>query len=126
MKTFFEPFRHKSFIVTPLVCCIILLIFGCGGGSGGQINNNSQSAFNGSLTLTWDAPSADLEGYRIYYGTSPGRYSYVLKTARTTVYTISNLSPDTWCFVITAYNAEGRESDYSNEVCDTIQAGILQ
>ena len=93
---------------------------GCGdGGSGGGTENT---------TLSWDTPTnntdgtelTDLAGYKVYYGTSSGVYDNVIDVADVTTYTLTDISPATYYFAVTAYDELGNESDYSNEVSKTI------
>ena len=74
-----------------------------------------------SVTLSWDANTEpDLAGYRIYYSKTSGGYttSNRLNVAESqTSVTITGLTLYTrYYFVATAYNTDGYESDYSNEV----------
>ena len=101
---------------------IIIITGGCGdGGSGGD--GGTENA-----TLSWDEPTTntdetnltDLAGYKIYYGTSPGTYDSAIDVADVATYTITDLSPATYYFVVTAYDEAGNESNYSNEVSKTI------
>src|SRR3972149_9813836 len=99
-----------------IICLIIIIITGgCGdGGSGGD--GGTETA-----TLSWDAPTTntddtdltDLAGYKIYYGTSPGTYDSVIDAAKVTTYTVSDLTPATYYFAVTAYDEGGNESNYS-------------
>lgn len=67
--------------------------------------------------LAWDTNTeADLAGYRIYFGTSSRSYGAPIDVGNQTSYTVSGLGTQTYYFAVTAYNASGRESDYSNEV----------
>jgi len=80
--------------------------------------------------LTWTPPAvnedgsalADLSAFKVYWGTTPGTYSQSTKissaTART--YTVSGLTKGTWYFVVTALNAQGVESPYSNVWSKTV------
>ena len=80
----------------------------------------------GSLTLTWDPNSEkNLQGYNLYWGTeSGGPYDQVGGTQEQTTYTVSNLTEGVrYYFVATAYNTEGVESAYSNEVSGIPTAG---
>jgi len=90
-----------------------------------------QQVSSGSATLSWQPPTqrtdgsplADLTGYRILYGTSPGNYSnrVTLDNPGLTSYVVSNLSQGTWYFVMTAFDSSGAESDYSTVGSKTIQ-----
>ena len=86
---------------------------------------------NLSTTLSWTAPTQnedgsaleDLAGYKIYWGTTPGVYtnSATIDTTGTTTYVVENLSPGTYEFVATAYNASGVESRYSSPATKVLQ-----
>ncbi len=79
-----------------------------------------KAAFADNVSLAWDANSeADLEGYRVYYGTSSGNYSVVTDVGKVTTFTVTNLGPGTYYFAVTAYNSN-TESSFSNEVSATI------
>ena len=78
-----------------------------------------QSANAALVTLKWDA-SADSDlvvGYKIYYGTSSGNYPNNVDVGNVTQHTIEGLDSDTtYYFAATAYDIDGLESYYSNEV----------
>lgn len=84
----------------------------------------------GSTSLSWSAPTqnedgtalTDLAGYKIYYGRSSGNYSNEIRidNASVTNYLVENLSPSTYYFAATAFNAEGTESRLSGEAVKTI------
>ena len=71
------------------------------------------------ITLEWDASSGtDVAGYKIYYGTVSRNYDTVLDVGDYTSVSIADLEDnETYYFAVTAYNADGEESDYSDEVC---------
>jgi hypothetical protein len=85
----------------------------------------------GSATLSWTPPNlntdgsalTNLSGYRIYYGTSASALSQTIQLNGTglTTYVISNLSPATYYFALTAVNAANVESDKSNVVSKVIR-----
>ena len=110
--------KHNWFHLYIIYIIIIIITGGCGDGGGGTE----------TATLSWDVPATntdgtdltDLAGYKIYYGTSPGTYDSVIDAAKVTTYTFSDLTPAAYYFVVTAYDEEGNESDYSNEVSKTI------
>jgi len=88
------------------------------------------NAFSASATVSWTAPTTntdgsaltDLSGYKIYYGTASATYSHYIDVANVTSYTVSGLTSGTYYFVVTAYDTEGYESVYSNEVSRNVSA----
>ena len=107
-------------------------------GGAGSINMQaaalSQAAVplpSGSATLTWQTPAlntdgsslTDLAAFKVYWGTTQGSYSQSKTissaTARTT--TVTGLAKGTWYFVVTALNAQGTESPYSNVWSKAVQ-----
>ena len=70
-----------------------------------------------SVTLAWDAsPSAAVAGYRVYYGTNSRAYSYVTNAGLALNQSLALPYRARWFFAATAYDSNGLESDYSNEV----------
>ena len=71
------------------------------------------------MTLEWNAnPEQDLAGYIIYQGTSSRDYDASMDVGNWTGTTIANLENNkTYYFAVTAYDTDGNESRYSNEVC---------
>jgi fibronectin type 3 domain-containing protein len=71
-----------------------------------------------SVTLAWDANSeSDIAGYKIYYGRSSRNYTNCIDVGKRTSYTVSGIQMGlTYYFATTAYDADGYESYYSNEV----------
>ena len=77
----------------------------------------------GSVTLSWTPPTrntdgsvlTNLQGYHIYYGTTPEelRSTLTISNPGVTRYVMSNLlqARATWYFAMTAYDRNGRESD---------------
>jgi hypothetical protein len=82
----------------------------------------------GQATLAWDPPavSTDVTGYMIHYGTASGTYSQSADAGNTTSYAVTNLTDGrTYYFAVTAYNAAGYQSEYSNEVNNAMQYLLL-
>lgn len=89
------------------------------------------AAGKGSVRLSWVPPTSNsdgskltaLAGYKIYYGTSPQylQRTVDIKDPNVTEYTIENLPPYTYYFVITAYTTDGTESSRSNIVSKTVK-----
>jgi hypothetical protein len=70
-----------------------------------------------TVTLTWNAsPSASIAGYRIYYGTGSRAYGFVTNAGLALTQTVVLPNPGRWFFAVTAYDTNGLESVYSNEV----------
>jgi hypothetical protein len=71
-----------------------------------------------STSLAWDAsPDSHVAGYNIYYGTTSGDYTNKVTVQNVTTATISNLvAGQTYYFAVTAFVANGMESDFSNEI----------
>ena len=85
------------------------------------------SSFAADITLAWDANTeSNLAGYKLYYTTiSPGPpYEVVKDVGNVLEYTFTglDLKANNYWFVATAYNTEGFESGYSNEV-NTVPPG---
>lgn len=75
-------------------------------------------------TLSWTAPAGAVTGYRVYYGTASNTYSQAPGTgsfATTSTFTVTGLpSGRTYYFAVTAIDAAGTESAYSNEASKLI------
>ncbi len=86
---------------------------------------NAVPLLAGTVTLAWDSPSfnnngtqlTDLGGYKIHYGEASGYYSNLINVGKSTTYHFNNLRDEvTYYFTVTAYDFDGNESDYANEV----------
>jgi len=87
----------------------------------------------GQLKLSWippatntdGSPLSDLAGFKAYWGVAPGSYGLVatLPNPGLTAYTIDNLATGTYFAVVTAFNASGTESAFSNEVSKAVDGG---
>jgi hypothetical protein len=91
------------------VCSLLLLLL-------------AQNAFAAPVTLAWNAVSAaDLAGYILYYGYTSGNYSLSVDVGNTTTAALSGLDQGKmYYFVATAYDVDGTESAFSNEVSYTV------
>jgi len=84
----------------------------------------------GSALLSWAAPTQnedgsmldDLDGYRIHYGSSPGNYpnKVTLTNPGLTSHLVENLTPQTWYFVVTAFDTSRNHSEFSNVGSKTV------
>lgn len=85
---------------------------------------------NVSATLSWTPPTqnedgtplSDLAGYNLYYGTTSGSYPNQIRVDNPgiTSFVVTNLSPNTYYFVATAFNSTGLESSFSQEAVKTL------
>ncbi len=82
------------------------------------------SAWGADVTLTWDANTDDVDGYKMYMSGTSGGYDVDIFTdvGNVTAFTQTGLPENTEMFFsITAYKAGKNDSDFSNEVsCGTI------
>lgn len=93
----------------------------------------SSADATGSLSLSWVAPVAradgtplslsDIDGYRIYFGTSTGSYpnQIDLTDATAQAATITDLPAGTYYLVMTTYDVSGLESAYSSMATKNVQ-----
>ncbi len=69
------------------------------------------------VTLAWDAsPSPEVVGYRIYFGTNAGNYSFTTNVGLVRTQTVVLPHTGRWFFAATALDASGMESPFSNQV----------
>lgn len=88
------------------------------------------SVANGTASLSWmppnqntdGSPLTDLAGYKVYWGLTPNDLtnSVTINNPGVTSYIVDNLTPATWYFAATAYDADGLESSFSNTASKTI------
>lgn len=77
-----------------------------------------------SVTLAWDAsPDASVTGYRLHIGDSTFHYTNSAVVGNVLTARVENLMPSaTYSFAATAYDAQGVESPFSNEIQYTTPA----
>jgi hypothetical protein len=77
--------------------------------------------------LAWDANvEPDIAGYRLYYGTVSGEYTEMVDVGTSTTASLPSLPVGaTYFFAVTAYNADGLESQFSNEASFTQPPGAV-
>ena len=78
-------------------------------------------ALAGDVTLQWDLnPETGIAGYRVYYGTASRTYSAPIPAGLQSAHTVAGLATGTYYFAVTAFNIDGLESAFSNEVSTTV------
>ena len=84
--------------------------------------SHCSSACAAQATLAWDPNTeSDLAGYKIHFGTASGNYTVHTDVHNVTSYTVTGLTAgQTYYFAVSAYDASGNESGYSNEVSYSI------
>jgi len=90
-----------------------------------------ESGQKGSATLSWTAPTTrvdgspltNLAGYKIFYGRMTGLYDYeiAIDNPGVVTYVVEDLVSGDWYFTVDAFDADGLESDRSNEVLRNIR-----
>jgi len=73
-------------------------------------------AMAGSLSVGWD-PVPNAQGYRVYYGTSPGTYTSSVQVGPVPSATIDGLRDcQTYYVAVKAFNSAGESADFSPEL----------
>ncbi len=106
------------------------MVTGCGVSGGGNqtTTGGGQTIGNGHVSLAWDAPTTYVDGtpitgpvgFKVYYGTASGAYTQIVDVHTATNWSTDSLPHGTWYFDVTCYDANGSESDFSNEISTTI------
>jgi chitinase len=93
--------------VVPAFSLLILLLAG--------------NAFAAQISLAWDPNTEpDLAGYRVHIGDSSGVYHTTVDVGNVSSVIVSGLQDGrVYYFVLTAYDTNGTESDFSEEVSGT-------
>ena len=80
------------------------------------------AAYAAELSLQWDKnPESDVTGYRLYRGTLSGVYDHSADIGQKLTTTALDLLPgNTYYFAVSAYDAEGFESNPSEEVIHSV------
>lgn len=79
-----------------------------------------------SLRLSWEPnQESDLAGYRLHFGNNSRSYSDIALLGDRTNYVVAGLTAGaTYYFTVSAYNVEGQESGFSNEVSWTAPSPV--
>ena len=128
-----RPMINNKLFIILLASLLISSLAGCGGNSASADYSKSGDA-SGLITLTWDAPTTNIDGsslnpvtdlttYKIYYGSASQAYTQVATITNPGTLTITQtfeLPAGTYYFAVTTVDNSGTESDYSNEVIKNI------
>ncbi len=98
-------------------------------GTGGDTTDSTTVTItqsNRSVNISWTPPTTrsdgstldDLDGFTVYYGTTSGNYTQnvTVNDENATSHVITNLTPGTYYFAVTAYDSSNNESAFSTEV----------
>lgn len=101
-----------------LTLCLAVLMAGCGQEeptkpTGAKVAFNA-AASAPTVTLTWD-PSLNASGYKVYSGPTSQSYGTPIDVGTVTTVSIPNPTGGRAFFAVTAYDATGAESGFSNE-----------
>jgi Fibronectin type III domain len=121
-------------LVGSLVGLVLLgALVACGGGANSgtaePAAESPPSAPTGTATATlvWsDSSGASIAGYRVYHGVASGTYLQSkgsgANVGRVATHVVSGLAAgQQYFFAVTAFDAQGNESDYSAEASKVVQ-----
>lgn len=91
---------------------------------------SAPAAAAGTAIVNWQAPTENIDGtpitglsgFNIYYGTQSQNYTTKIQVTNPglATYVVDNLPPGVYFIAVTAYDAQGSESDYSPEVATQV------
>jgi hypothetical protein len=86
------------------------------------------SQFAQALSLEWDANvEPTIGGYRVYMGEASRSYTFASDVGNSTTAQLQNLPPGRTVYLaVTAYDTNGLESDFSDEITYTVPSFALQ
>ena len=101
-----------------------------------KADTNKSAGKKGILKLSWSAPStrtdgeplslSDIGGYRLYYGKRKGEYvkGANIKDGAAQSATVTGVPVGIYYVVLTTYDSNGVESDYSSAVRKTVKKAV--
>jgi hypothetical protein len=128
-----KPPDQSIFTKTLISLFMAAQLVACGGGGGG-VDHSSKAALSevtsneavpSRVTIAWTAPVAkadgsplslsEIGGYRVHYGTTEGEYPNRIDVndGSAVEVTINDLPLGSYYFVVTTYDVEGLESEFS-------------
>ena len=137
MKSLRERLSVGGSFLYVIFFTLALVLAGCGGSGGGGSSSGTSGGggtggggtggTDGTLSLSWVAPTTnsdgtaltaltDLAGYKVYYGTASGVYGTPTDAGNVTTYSLTGLTKGTTYYVaVTAYDTSNNESVKSTE-----------
>jgi len=116
------PRSMTSYYRWLLICLFLLVTTACASPDSSPISETATPPSE-TATLSWNASvGPDLAGYKIYQATASGAFGAPIATTTmdVTSHNVTGLEAGTtYFFVVTAYNSDGAESSFSNEVSKT-------
>jgi hypothetical protein len=107
---------RRLLIKKSLIACIPVLLIIC----------SCVQAMAGDVQLAWDAnENINVSGYKVYVGSSSRTYNAPTPIPNQTSYIVTGLPAGTWYFSVTATDASGNESGFSNEVVKTVSGASV-
>lgn len=128
VRTFLEISMFAGMLIT-------LMLSGCAKRPGGVQAPKSTVEQEGQIRLSWEPPTTKADGtpltgvagYKLYYGLTSRMYDFIKTVHNQTTYAVSGLEPGrTYYFAVTAYDASGNESHFSDEMSVTIPPMVSQ
>jgi hypothetical protein len=109
-----QRIKPLLFIILIMIAGLLFIVLGYGEYKGGGCSSGEI----GSIKLAWDlSTDTNLAGYKVYYGTSPGKYSSGIAVGNVTTYVLTGLiKGQKYYLAITAYDKAGKESRFSTEI----------
>ncbi len=116
----------KKIILLALVIFSSILLTACGGGAGETSSDTQNTTTASGKVLEWTAPStrtdstplslSEIQGYRVYYGTSPNNLTMLVDLNDDTItdFRVDSIPSGNYYFAVTAYDMDGVESGFSN------------
>jgi hypothetical protein len=116
----------KNIITLALVIFSSILLTACGGGGGDASVDTQNTTTTSGKVLEWTAPTtrtdntplnlSEIQGYRVYYGTSPNNLTILVDLNDDTItdFTVNDIPSGNYYFAVTAYDMDGVESGFSN------------
>jgi hypothetical protein len=116
-----KSLRHRFPRVLLLIGSVFLLTFHLSVAD--SLAAQANLSWAAPTTYTDGTPLTTLAGYKVYMGTASGSYTQNIDVGNSTSYTIGNLNDGTtYYFAVTAYDASGDVSGYSNQASLTTSA----